>query len=457
MGVARFGPFKLDFRTRLLHCNGAIVPLGPKVVQTLMVLVERGGQLVTKDELMSALWPNVFVEEANISQNVYRLRRVLSANGMQKAIETLPGRGYRFAARSQVQTEPAPDRSTRRPFFVVGVIASAVVLAAALAPPKQSNVERLSAESRAAYRLGLYHLNLRLDDMHARYALRYFAHVARMSPTSALGFAGMADAYLAIFDAECDSSVVRCRNVVRAGLMNAQRAVRIDPASAEAHTALAMALNEFHSDDRAAEAEFRTAIALDPSYALAHHWYGNLLTVQGRYAESMSEHRTALALDPTSPATYKWLAEDAFLSNDYAHAVAFAHQAAAVAPLNHPTIVLMGLAYERLGRLKEAQQCFARLRGVEARALRAALLARQGQRVIARRLLVGIGQMDAIAAGATEALAFAWIALGDPSRAYNYLRATPLPNRVERNLLARDPRWKWAGNGGLSRRWIQPG
>src|ERR1700694_4094312 len=94
----RFGSFDLDVGKRLLWKSGNLVALGPKVIDTLAVLVEKAGELVTKDELMDRLWPERVVEEANLTQNVYRLRRALSAGGLGGAIETMACRGYRFSA-----------------------------------------------------------------------------------------------------------------------------------------------------------------------------------------------------------------------------------------------------------------------------------------------------------------------------------------------------------------------
>src|SRR6185503_9750050 len=92
-----FGEFRLDAEQRLIFRKGQPVPLAPKVIETLLALVERSGTLVTKDELMARLWPDTFVEESNLTQNVFQLRKILS-EGKDGAnyIETVPRRGYRF-------------------------------------------------------------------------------------------------------------------------------------------------------------------------------------------------------------------------------------------------------------------------------------------------------------------------------------------------------------------------
>jgi len=94
-----FGPFRLDAEERLLFRGQEIVPLTPKVVETLLVLIEHRGQLLQKNELMSALWPDTFVEESSLAQNISLLRKAFGEeHGGRQYIETLPKRGYRFVA-----------------------------------------------------------------------------------------------------------------------------------------------------------------------------------------------------------------------------------------------------------------------------------------------------------------------------------------------------------------------
>jgi DNA-binding winged helix-turn-helix (wHTH) protein/tetratricopeptide (TPR) repeat protein len=92
-----FGPFRLDVANRLLLRGGEPLPLAPKAVDTLLALVEHGGDVLRKDDLMKLVWPNHIVEEGNLTQNIYLLRKTLGkgSNG-EKYIETLPRRGYRF-------------------------------------------------------------------------------------------------------------------------------------------------------------------------------------------------------------------------------------------------------------------------------------------------------------------------------------------------------------------------
>lgn len=102
-----FGPFRLDLKQRVLLRDGKPVPLPPKAMIILAVLVENHGMLVEREELMRRAWPNVFVEDGNLTVNVFALRKALAEglNGVSP-IETIPKRGYRFTA--AVETREAP-------------------------------------------------------------------------------------------------------------------------------------------------------------------------------------------------------------------------------------------------------------------------------------------------------------------------------------------------------------
>jgi DNA-binding winged helix-turn-helix (wHTH) protein/pimeloyl-ACP methyl ester carboxylesterase len=111
-GAYRFGPFSLDVRERRLSRGDDVIPLRLKVFDTLVVLVENAGRLVTKQELLDAVWPETTVEENNLNHNVSVLRKALGEKATgQQYIETVPRVGYRFAALIDAavpQTEASP-------------------------------------------------------------------------------------------------------------------------------------------------------------------------------------------------------------------------------------------------------------------------------------------------------------------------------------------------------------
>jgi DNA-binding winged helix-turn-helix (wHTH) protein/TolB-like protein/Tfp pilus assembly protein PilF len=101
--VYEFGPYVLDRPRRLLLRAGAVVGLTPKAFDLLSLLVENGGRVVSKEALMSALWPDTVVEESNLTFQISTLRKAL---GDGRYVVTIPGRGYQFAGPVQLLNLP---------------------------------------------------------------------------------------------------------------------------------------------------------------------------------------------------------------------------------------------------------------------------------------------------------------------------------------------------------------
>src|SRR5579862_1788384 len=105
-----FGPYRLDPEKELLLREDETVPIAPKAFQILLVLVRHNKQVVTKDDLMKNVWPDTFVEEANLSRNIFLLRKALGESPQyHQYIVTVPGRGYRFAEDVQLVPEREVD------------------------------------------------------------------------------------------------------------------------------------------------------------------------------------------------------------------------------------------------------------------------------------------------------------------------------------------------------------
>jgi TolB-like protein/DNA-binding winged helix-turn-helix (wHTH) protein/Flp pilus assembly protein TadD len=97
-GFYEFGPYRLNTRALVLLKDGVTVRLTPKVLLTLKALVENAGEVITKEELLRSVWPDTYVEESNLAQNISVLRRALgTAPSGARYIETVAKRGYRFA------------------------------------------------------------------------------------------------------------------------------------------------------------------------------------------------------------------------------------------------------------------------------------------------------------------------------------------------------------------------
>jgi len=100
--IYEFGPFRLDVRNRRLYHGGEQIPMRPKTYEILQLLVVRAGVLVEKEQMLETIWPNQIVEETNLTQHIYRLRKILGDS--QKSPEyilTIPGKGYLFNQKVQ--------------------------------------------------------------------------------------------------------------------------------------------------------------------------------------------------------------------------------------------------------------------------------------------------------------------------------------------------------------------
>jgi TolB-like protein/DNA-binding winged helix-turn-helix (wHTH) protein len=139
--VYEFGPFRLDMADRTLFKDGEILQLPPKALDTLAVLVKNQGKVVEKSVLMEAVWPDTFVEENNLSQNISSLRKAL---GDPDYIQTVARRGFRFVGGArQLVTLPSPPgeassttvRKPRRWELWLALGAVLVILATMVARP----------------------------------------------------------------------------------------------------------------------------------------------------------------------------------------------------------------------------------------------------------------------------------------------------------------------------------
>jgi len=126
--ILEFGPFSLDERERLLRRHGQPVPLTPKAVDVLLALIERPGRLMTKDELVQRVWPDTFVEEANLAYNVFTLRKALGDTADNpEYVETIAKRGYRFKAPVRRSTGHRDSSDGEIAAFAQGSRASAIL------------------------------------------------------------------------------------------------------------------------------------------------------------------------------------------------------------------------------------------------------------------------------------------------------------------------------------------
>src|SRR5437773_3458863 len=143
----RFGEFTVDGDQKVLLRNDSPLPLAPKVFDTLLILVGNSGRIVEKEQLMSRLWPDSFVEDSNLTFNIQQLRKALGDSARQpRFIETVPRRGYRFiaevkqgfdniAATTEITKSAAAaiPRASRRTYLFVAAAAVLAISSAVIA------------------------------------------------------------------------------------------------------------------------------------------------------------------------------------------------------------------------------------------------------------------------------------------------------------------------------------
>lgn len=436
----RFANFVLDSASYTLRASDVPVDLPPKSAQLLAMLVERANTVITKTELMDALWPDGFVEESNLTQHVYLLRRALRQHGCPAQIETAPRRGYRFTAPAPAPRQPRPRTPAMRGAATIAAALLLLILAAAASTTRPS-AAALSGDALHAYTMGRYFWNLRSVSGMQR-SVAYFRRTLSLAPRSALGYAALADAYteLADFEQPCGQCAKWRRGAERA----ASQSLALDPSSAEAHAAYAMVRRVFYNDERTAAAELRKALAIDPKNALANQWYGNMLVAQGFPAAGVRHLQIAAAQQPIATATYAWIARGYYDERRYDEAVRYAREALALEPTRLETVVLLGEAQEARGNTRAAVAEFeVAARGgasaAEVQALLAGAQAASGRRAPALVTLRRLAARDNLDVYAARDVVIGFTLAGDVRDARAQLARMKFASRLDRELVLADP------------------
>jgi DNA-binding winged helix-turn-helix (wHTH) protein/Tfp pilus assembly protein PilF len=407
MAGVTFGPFHLDLENRELYRAGIAVKLQPQPAKLLVLLVQRAGELVTREEIRQRVWgSDTFVDfDQSVNFCVRQIRTALHDQAATPCyLETVPRRGYRFIAPVQVEIDgehtaaasmpvelSPPVRSRRTAITAAAVVVSLVALAAAagayrLRSTTRTAPSRTPAAVHEEVELGRFFLNrFTADD--TKKAIQHFEAAVSADPGCAEAYAGLANAYNQL--ASVYLAVHRPSDVRLLALRAATRAVQLDPKSAEGYTALGYA--SMHEMDWArAEDALRRAIDADPQYSLAHQTYASYLATQKRFDAAIAEARRAVELEPASLRArqiYGWML---YFDRRYSAALdefrtiaqmdphyAFAHfrigqvlivmgraagaiselQAAIAMSGGSPAAVgLLGMAYGASGRRSDAQQ-----------------------------------------------------------------------------------------------------
>src|SRR5258707_757914 len=314
--VLRFDTFELDLRAGELHKHGVKLRLQGQPVQLLAILLQSAGNLVTREELRSQLWPaDTFVDfDHSLHNAIGRIREALGDSAeIPRYIETLPRRGYRFIApveevqapriseangnktREGVAVPPPPARQSKTRAALAlrlqNEVAQAIAqqVRAQLTPQQQARFRSagsVNPDAYEAYLRGRYYLSNQFTmGQPLNTAKSYFEESIRKDPDFALAYSGLADSYvyLAFFrQLSPEAAYKPAKEALR-------KALELDDSIGEAHDTLGQLSWRFEWNLDAAEREFNRAIALAPSYSCAHEDRSVFLGFTGRRAEALAE------------------------------------------------------------------------------------------------------------------------------------------------------------------------
>ena len=293
-----FGEFRLEATERRLMRGGEAVHLAPKAHDLLVTLVQHAGHLVTKEALLTAVWPDAFVEEGILSVHISGLRKALGDVNKQPAyIETVSRSGYRFIAPVTTWASSTPNGHER-------------------------------SHPLEAYELvgrGRAHL------MSASYfelpqAVSAFQSAIERDPTYAAAHAGLALTRCA----QARLRAVPHQEAYAEAKISALRALALDSGSADAQVALGAVLFLSEWDWTGAEHSLRRALEITPNHTEALLHYGSLMEALGQLDRALQFKQQALATHPSSPLVMVQLATAYWHQRRYDDAIAWAERALAI-------------------------------------------------------------------------------------------------------------------------------
>jgi DNA-binding winged helix-turn-helix (wHTH) protein/Flp pilus assembly protein TadD len=371
-GLYEFGPlptpFRLDAAERLLLREGELVPLPPKAFDLLLVLLEQPGHLLEKEFLLNAVWPDSFVEENNLADNISRLRKALGEGEQgRKFIETVPRRGYRFVAEvkeineveaavappAELAVTPLPMRNTALPprrrrtevlLIAFGFLALAFLglgLYLRFKPAARAEVEQLEFK-------GNFYIS-RWTDAEIRKGIEYYQRAIALAPHSASAYDGLSNGWILLSDMHLSPREA----MPKAQAANAQ-AFQLDETFFLAHVGRGVIKTQYEWDWVGAEQEFKRALTLAPDFGPAHQLYGWYLIALGRLAEAQVEMKWAVDAAPQDEYSLWQLGLAFYFARQYEQAIEQYRRALGVEPKSYWPHLLLGWAYEQQGKFAEA-------------------------------------------------------------------------------------------------------
>ena len=332
--IFKFGSFSLDTKLHQLSVSESSeqIALTPRAVSLLFTLVCSKGRVVTKDELLDRVWAGSMVEEGNLSQTMFVLRKTLGDDPKRpKYIRTVPGRGYQFVAEVNEVLKAESYGLERLNRFGVQ-------------PAINTNAQK-------AYIQGHSFWNRRTEDGLKR-SIEHFEEALRLDPDFANAYAGIAKSHRLLADYYDAAVPPNTRNE------NGNDAAMAEYL-AEAHTTLAYAQAFYEWDWAAADGSFKKSLGLNPRSAVAHQWYGDFLSVVGRFDEARQHLEHAIKLQPESPVIATGLASYYYARRDARSLISQALKIIDLEPSFGYGHFYLGFGYEFQGMDREAVDAFA--------------------------------------------------------------------------------------------------
>jgi DNA-binding winged helix-turn-helix (wHTH) protein/thioredoxin-like negative regulator of GroEL len=355
------GRLTIDPDALVVALDGRPLAAAPKVVELILALGERRGDVLTKEALMERLWPQGYADDATLWQTVYLARKLLAKTG-QATIETQPRRGYRLVCpEPEPSMEPMPmaTPAPRRPWLPAFAAAAAVlVVASGIYTTAHRGVPSpMPSTTLRAYNLGRYYVH-QGTLASVRRALPELQLVVREAPADARGYADLADAEV-LFAQQTDRGR---RQILAQAAAHANAALHIDPKSATAQAALAAAA--FYASEPASkvDAAFKRALALDDGHAASHMYYGQFLLTRGDLHGAYAQLHRATDIDPSLGDANVLLAKVAYQLGDPHTAIRYAREGLGFgAPDKLDAFQTLGYAYVSVGQPKSALHAFRQL------------------------------------------------------------------------------------------------
>ena len=324
----------------------------------------------------------------------------------------------------------AYDRHLQDVFAIQGEIAKAIVdtleLKLQARDVSGSAIRTMGLRCHHLCLQGRFHCNKRTREGQFK-SIACFEQAIELEPNCAVAYAGIADAYNLL----SDHGFMNPAEATEKARAAAEEALRIDPQCAEAHVSLGFIRASYEWNWREAERLFRRAIALNPGYARAHHWYGlDLLAQLGRLEEAEYEVDTAHHLDPLSQILWEVCGYVRMLRRNYPEALKFYQQLLDLDPTFYKGYSSMGRVLSLMGRYDEAIAALEKARSLAGDAPRTVLsaightLACAGRTDEALELLERLKQMSATTWVPSACFGSLHLGLGDLETALDYFEAS---------------------------------